>query len=398
MSKKKRNLFERIVNEGRRFARRQKSANEVASMRKLLAQDLASGSRIALRIRGGIGDHLITARFVRDLLAETGGFNFDIFTPRVPIAEWLFSDLPGFKISYYDRYLWRHASPCYPLSIEIDQLVLPQYDTADWLTITRRHPKLARICNLLEERFPAFEACAEYLPFLDGHLARIATFMGMRRADLMHKTCGIKYGGDHYPLKTSLDALTKYELNGKKFVTVSNGFDAEFNSRTTRATKVYPHMNQLTKLIKMAHPDIKIVQIGNSTSSPLDSADLNLINATTITEVTGLLDHAELHIDSEGGLVHIATAVGTKCCVLFGPTAPEYFGYDSNFNIAPNICGNCYWITRNWMDQCVKYEHPRCLFEQPPESVFETVRPYLAERMASDGQRSATLLQLHHAI
>ncbi len=35
---------------------------------------------VAFRISGGIGDHLIAARYIRDLLATVGDFKFDIYS------------------------------------------------------------------------------------------------------------------------------------------------------------------------------------------------------------------------------------------------------------------------------------------------------------------------------
>ena len=37
---------------------------------------------VAFRVSGGIGDHLIAARYIRDLLAAVGDFRFDIYSSR----------------------------------------------------------------------------------------------------------------------------------------------------------------------------------------------------------------------------------------------------------------------------------------------------------------------------
>jgi ADP-heptose:LPS heptosyltransferase len=51
-----------------------------------------------------------------------------------------------------------------------------------------------------------------------------------------------------------------------------------------------------------------------------------------------------MHIDDEGGLVHMATALGTKCAVLFGPTPVGIFGYEQNINICADTCKECFGI------------------------------------------------------
>ena len=70
--------------------------------------------------------------------------------------------------------------------------------------------------------------------------------------------------------------------------------------------------------------------------------------------------------------MHLATCVGTRSVVVFGPTPSDYFGYPENINISPSLCGSCWWTTRSWMDNCaMDYPEARCLTEQPPENVAQ---------------------------
>lgn len=50
----------------------------------------------------GVGDLLVIARFIRDLQAEAGPFIFDIFCVHPKIAQWIFSNVPGFENSEFD--------------------------------------------------------------------------------------------------------------------------------------------------------------------------------------------------------------------------------------------------------------------------------------------------------
>jgi hypothetical protein len=376
VKKKKRSIYSRLLAEVGRFRRRRAVSSAVRQINNTISLD--TNPRIAIRLRGGIGDHIVGARLLRDLQAAAGHFDFDVYTPRIPVASWLLSNLPGYKGCYYDQYLWRPAHPDYPLAIEVNQLFLPIFESADWIVISRQFPKLAEICHRAGERLEALEPCARYHPFLDGHLARIAVFMGATRSNFMHHLCGIEYGGDRLSLKIDECTPAKFRLAGKRYITISNGFDAFFNSRTERATKVYPHSEPLARLIKSRFPELTIVQIGSDTSVPLPSADMNLINSTSLSEAAALLKYSELHIDSEGGLVHIAACVGTKSCVLFGPTDPHYFGYSGNINIGPATCGNCYWINNAWMNECIKgFDKPACLDQLAPAGILEHIEDEL---------------------
>ena len=84
-----------------------------------------------------------------------------------------------------------------------------------------------------------------------------------------------------------------------------------------------------------------------------------------------------LHIDIEGGLVHLATQMRTKCIVLFGPTQEEYFGYEENINIKAGSCHDCYGM---YLDQskCARHmEKPECMYSITPEMVMKSVREHL---------------------
>jgi ADP-heptose:LPS heptosyltransferase len=140
-------------------------------------------------------------------------------------------------------------------------------------------------------------------------------------------------------------------------------------------------MDRLAELVRSRFRGIQIIRIGGSTNSDLKNADLNLVNETSLPEVTSLIKNSVLHIDHEGGLVHIAACLGTHCCVLFGPTSPTYFGYSENINVGPATCGDCYWINRTWMNSCPRgLAVPACLDQLPPETVLAAIEPYLRSR------------------
>ena len=117
------------------------------------------------------------------------------------------------------------------------------------------------------------------------------------------------------------------------------------------------------------------------TSARIDEADLNLIGKTSLPEVAELIRGAVLHIDNEGGLVHLARAMGTVSCVVFGPTSSRYFGYAANINIDPTFCGGCWWINETWMNHCPRgFATARCMTEQPASAVADAADRFLRTR------------------
>jgi ADP-heptose:LPS heptosyltransferase len=87
-----------------------------------------------------------------------------------------------------------------------------------------------------------------------------------------------------------------------------------------------------------------VVQLGVQTRRPIAGVGQRLIAKTDLTKITVILSGSLLHIDSENGLVHLAACLGTVLCVMFGPTAATYFGYEENINITPRVCGGCWWV------------------------------------------------------
>jgi hypothetical protein len=88
--------------------------------------------------------------------------------------------------------------------------------------------------------------------------------------------------------------------------------------------------------------------------------------------VAGLLRATSLHLDDEGGLVHLAACYGRRSLVVYGPTPSSYFGYPQNINVDPERCGGCWWIDELWMDRCpLGMAQPERMFTQPPEKLVE---------------------------
>ena len=339
----------------------------------------------ALRVTGGIGDHLIAARYVRDLFAEVGPFPFDLYCTRPEIAAWIFGAFPEMKGCYNEFLEWPSNLENYALALWIQSFVLLYEAEADWRSAFQHNKKLAKVAEDLVRFQPIINHHTQRHPHSDNFLAQEAVMRGANRCTFSHHMSGIAYGGDRLPLETDSGALAKFGLAGRPTITVHNGYDAAFQFDGTRgktSTKVYPHFAEVIALLRQRFPALAVVQLGTTTSRPLASVTLNLIDKTTMRETAAILGNALLHLDNEGGLVHLAACLGVKSCVVFGPTNADFFAYDNNINIRPAFCGNCWWMTRDWMFTCLRgFNEPRCLSEQPPEAIVEAVVPHLTNAL-----------------
>jgi hypothetical protein len=327
---------------------------------------------VGFHIDGGLGDHILAARFVRDLRAASGDFRYDIYSRRMALAEWLFGGIGGLENVFLrtsDHWLFRGSYACM-----INAFSCPE--------VIYTNPAKLRDVESLGRRVKAIGAPSadlrpyiENYPFLDGYLGSYAVLQGLRRHNFSHHVAGIPYSGNVLPIRTSERVVREEGLEPRKYVTLSNGHDERMRHRTgALVTKVYPFFERLTVLLKQRLPCLRLVQVGSSNSTPIAAADLRLVNRTNLEEVAGVLAGSLLHIDGEGGLVHLAASQGTPSCVIFGPTPAAYFGYEENRNIPPKTCGGCWWMVRDWMTRCiVGSSEPPCMHTHDPGEIANAV-------------------------
>ncbi|HVZ10613.1 glycosyltransferase family 9 protein [Rhodopila sp.] len=346
---------------------------------------------LGIRVTGGLGDYLTIARFVRDLADAAGGIAadaaggiaFDIYCTAPARAQWVFAAVPGLR-ACYDDILFDAAMAQYDVALWAGSFVLIHQDTVRWDRV-RSRPGLLRAVEAAIRYQPKIDLFIRHHPQTDGFLARKAVFSNACRADYLHLIAGLAYGGDRLPVSLDAEAPRRFGLEPGGYVTVHNGFDPGFVVTAERATKCYPFFGQVVARLKAARPGLRVVQLGAATSDRIAEADADLLGRTSLLEAAGILAGARLHIDNEGGLVHLARCLGVRSAVVFGPTPSDYFGYAGNINIDPTFCGGCWWINQSWMNQCPRdFPTARCMTEQPPEAVADAILRGLADSAAAE--------------
>jgi hypothetical protein len=340
---------------------------------------LRSELRVAILLLGGIGDHIVAARFIRDLQVASGPFEFDAFSATPGVAKWIFSSFDKLSGCFYDTQ-FDGASESYDTALIISNFIdVPRSN------INESPSDQKVFINKTIERITKFNTTIPMFQqdrlimraFVDNRLQ----FKGFRRSNALHGMAGLQYGGDELPLE--LDSKFRVDIANLRgpYITVHNGFELQNITSGLRATKCYPHFDRVVTILKRRFGDLSVVQIGTKTSVPISNVDLNLIDKTTLPQASAIIKGAICHLDNESGMVHIASCLATPCCVVFGPTPADYFGYETNINIRPQQCGDCWWITDNWMDRCPRgFDEPICTFMQSPEGIAETVTTFLRKK------------------
>lgn len=249
--------------------------------------------------------------------------------------------------------------------------------------VTRLLPQLAQYLEsgiAFEERFrnvfaqkPLFDALAPAITRLAGNRKRICQpdFDG---------TLGVEEDFRYPPFlsEESGTYLTSLGLENGQFLTIHRGCDTYYKGDVV---KMWPEENyrHLLLLLKRTYPDLKIVQMGASKEKfpQMDGCDIYTVGKTTMEQVKILLKHSALHIDCEGGYVHLRQWLGGgTSVVLFGPTSSSFYGYENNINIQGQGCTQpCEWLTKDWTMCCPRgFKSPPCMDSITPEIVMDQIR------------------------
>ncbi len=156
------------------------------------------------------------------------------------------------------------------------------------------------------------------------------------------------------------EILDKFNLKNKIFISINRGIDK--NNKNNESTKMWQYDKYclLTQIIKKNYPNIILVQLGASKDRcrEIENIDINLCGETNLEEIKVIIKNSILHIDCEGGFAHLRNALKAKhpAIVIFGPTNPELYGYDTNINIRnKNACPiHCDWIVKSWQNKCLR--------------------------------------------
>ncbi len=174
-------------------------------------------------------------------------------------------------------------------------------------------------------------------------------------------------------LKQEQETLRKFNLKPLSYITVNREVG---DSHLCNSTKLWPlaYYRELVEKIKHDYPTYTVVEIGTGKGERIGNTHLNLAGKTTLEEIKVILKHAALHIDSEGGLVHLRHALQAgPSLVFFGPSDPKVLGYSENINLRGNGCNICCeFYSNSWSKECIKQKHT-CMESLHPDEVWSHI-------------------------
>jgi len=352
---------------------------------------LETQMNVGFLLGGGLGDMVVAANYLYKFRQKYGYENLRIDT-------FIHNSYNSAKVVLYDEGIVNHIYPErgfedsfreYDLFIHISRY--PDVKKRDLRKMAQMMPELIEYVSLCERFRSENSRFFTNAGITDGQSAMLSIINGKKRIHQpdVYGFFGVReeYEYDIPVMEDEYVFLDDLGLKRHCFITINRGVDTNY---TKNSVKMWPqfYYNTLVKLLKKKYPDILLVQLGPSYErcQSFEGIDLDLIGKTNLEQVKVLLKHSLVHIDGEGGMVHLRHALkGGTSVVLFGPTSSEFFGYSENENIVGNGCGAwCEWTVNNWQEKCLRgYKNAPCMMSIIPEKVMESVEKIISEARKS---------------
>ena len=333
--------------------------------------------KVAFLPSGAMGDNIISLRLYREIASLMKNGTIDVFS-KGDYADAVFYHQPLLGNVYHDIFdkeskEWKK----YDLVIRSEFEPIIQYMRINRITVLA--PDFAERLRRLFDYQTQNNSEMPVGVYSSGIRLNRARFWKLNRYTLLGCN-GIFNIKDQYvevyTKESKLEEFHKLKLE-KNYITFCYGAGGSHDGRTQQ-TKVWPKENyeQWISLMKRQYPEIELVQIGAEGTERISGAD-KCFFGKPIEVVKYILKYALLHLDCDSGLSHLATQLGTKCIVLFGPTPAWFLGYDRNINICSRKCRECKDLIADWYFRCINYAEPICMKSIGAKTVYNKTCDYL---------------------
>jgi len=339
--------------------------------------------KIAFYPTGGFGDYIISAKILEELL-EISDCRITVFCEKQESGLAVYGNRERVRVENHDRFeLTRYG---YDIAFTIDHFV--RINNIDWKRVKSLDPELYKRCRHLSD------GGLRGLTGIDKQCFRETVRFRQCEVQKLNRWTELRMGGVfeireqriHIPLsREGFDLYKSLNIDNKAYITFNCGADAM--RKTGTQTKVWDreYYGALARLIKEDHPEIKLLQLGSADSKRIGHMDEYFLGMD-LELVKWIIKGSALHIDCEGGLVHLAVQLDTKCAVLFGPTPMHMYAYPQNINIHNGGCTWCMGTGADWAYKCLRgFDKPPCMYDTTPEMVYSEIREYL-DRIADKNE------------
>mgnify|MGYP004510596429 CR=1 FL=1 len=304
-------------------------------------------------IPGGIGDVVIALQYLYEMKQHMGNHLIIHVSAKAPVSPLLYGQ------TFIHQIVTEQTNAEYDVILQLARFPRILFWNEHIQNISKTfYTYCKNIIAFQQEHFILFE----HMPYNDFLGKCYSEQIGLNRetqADITHQ---LLISPSNFRIHYNPEAetiLKKQNIAPNTYITLQRGVgeeDIKGTGKRNTSTRLWSleKYHQLTQQIKTIAPNLKIIQLGNAKCEPIKHTDIDLRGKTTFQELLVLLSHAKLHIDLEGGMVHLRHFLSRKpSVVLFGPTDEIYLGYPENINISKRTCKYpCDWMTPNWREKC----------------------------------------------
>ncbi len=331
---------------------------------------------IAFYPTGGLGDYIISAKVLEEI-QNYSKTEIDVFCEKMEYGKAIYENRKNVNLQTVERFY--NVASSYDIALKVEHFIHVVY--FDKKKVESLSNELAaRISYIIDNWDDLYvnisEQCwRERIQFEKCRTLGLDRWTELR----MGKAFIIADKKVFIPLSEEYRSkYLKMSLSSEDYITLNYGSD--IMKEGYKQLKMWPkeYYDRLVTLIHKEFPKIKVVQLGTSDAEKIEDADYYVLGKN-LELIKWILKGTKCHVDCEGGLVHLATQLGGKCIVLFGPTPVHMYSYEKNINLESTRCSNCMGLHSEWAYICARNaKNPICMKSIEPESVLDKLRGLIA--------------------
>ncbi len=323
---------------------------------------------IAFSPSGGLGDYIISAKVLEEL-QDVCECTIDVFCEKEAFGQAIYGSRKNVCVKPWRDF--EKSRNSYDLALLVEHFVhIKNYNSA---RLSALSPPLYRKVGYILKNWDRLyvdipkQCWRERIQFERCRALGLDRWTELR----MGEAFAVADKKVRIPMKPAYREM--WEKNGyadKTYITMNYGTDVM--RAGLKQLKMWPkeYYEKLVKLIHQKLPEIKIVQLGDQRAERIGGCD-RYVFGESLEQIKWILKNSLAHVDCEGGLVHLATQLGTACIVLFGPTPLHMYGYEENCNLQSSACHNCMGLHEDWAYSCFTGCGGACMREVEAEDVAE---------------------------
>lgn len=326
---------------------------------------------IAFSPSGGLGDYIISAKILEEL-QEICTCRIDVFCEKERFGKAVYGNRNGVSLKAYQDF--EKSRNSYDLALLVEHFIhIKNYNRNRLRTLSM--PLYRKVLHILEHWDRLYIDIPEQC-FRERIQFERCRILGLNRWTELRMGGAFEIADKRVRIPLDESFLPGWERDGypqKEYITFNYGTDVM--RAGLRQLKMWPKESyeELAELIHRSLPGMKIVQLGDGDAEKIEGCD-RYVFGESMEQTKWILKGSLFHIDCEGGLVHLATQLGTRCIVLFGPTPLHMYGYEENSNLQSVRCNNCMGLHEDWAYDCYQgWKAPECMRSITPDKVMEKI-------------------------